>query len=88
MLGLVCAAALLLSTAACTAGAAAGRPTPPGDPLGPVPKPLAPCGWWYGIGEPPTPRDLAFAAEHYSLVVLNATETAAHILEGIVIKNS
>ncbi|TQM79094.1 putative glycosyl hydrolase-like family 15 (GHL15) protein [Saccharothrix saharensis] len=77
VLGLVCAAALLLSSAACTAGAAAGRPTPPGDPLGPVPKPLAPCGWWYGIGEPPTPRDMAFAAEHYSLVVLNATETAA-----------
>ncbi len=77
LLGLLCAAALLLPSAACTAGAAAGRPTPPHAPLGPVPKPLAPCGWWYGIGEPPTNRELAFAAEHYSLVVLNATETAA-----------
>ncbi|OKI15528.1 hypothetical protein A6A25_13605 [Saccharothrix sp. CB00851] len=63
--------------AACTAGAAAGRPVPPVEPLGPLPKPLAPCGWWYGIGEPPTNREIAFAARHYSLVVLNATETIA-----------
>ena len=77
LLGLLCAAALLVPSAACTAGAAPGRPTPPHAPLGPVPKPLAPCGWWYGIGEPPTNRDIAFAAEHYSLVVLNATETSA-----------
>ena len=77
LLNLLCAAALLVPSAACTVSSAVGRPTPPGDPLGPLPKPLAPCGWWYGIGEPPTNREIAFAAEHYSLVVLNATETAA-----------
>ncbi|GAA0231880.1 hypothetical protein GCM10010492_33180 [Saccharothrix mutabilis subsp. mutabilis] len=57
-----------------------GEPTPlPADPqpLAPPPKPLAPCAWWYGIGEPPTYADLKFAAQHYDLVVLNATETAA-----------
>ncbi|MEJ2854269.1 MULTISPECIES: putative glycoside hydrolase family 15 protein [unclassified Saccharothrix] len=47
------------------------------QPLAPPPKPLAPCAWWYGIGEPPTYADLKFAAQHYDLVVLNATETAA-----------
>ncbi|MFI9009105.1 putative glycoside hydrolase family 15 protein [Actinosynnema sp. NPDC053489] len=77
VLGLLCAAALLVSSTACTSGLALGRPVPPQDPLGPLPKPLAPCGWWYGIGEPPTNRELAFAAEHYGLVVLNATETWA-----------
>ncbi|MEV8439605.1 putative glycoside hydrolase family 15 protein [Actinosynnema sp. NPDC051121] len=77
VLGLLCAAALLLASAACTVGTAAERPKPPHDPFGPLPKPLAPCGWWYGIGEPPTNRDIVFAAQHYSLVVLNATETAA-----------
>ncbi|MEV0675602.1 putative glycoside hydrolase family 15 protein [Actinosynnema sp. NPDC050436] len=46
-------------------------------PLGPPPRPTAPCAWWYGIGEPPTYADLKFAAGHYDLVVLNATETAA-----------
>ncbi|WP_231500012.1 putative glycoside hydrolase family 15 protein [Saccharothrix sp. NRRL B-16314] len=77
-LGLLCAAVLLLPNAACTAvDASAVRFVPPVDPLGPLPKPLAPCGWWYGIGEPPTEKDIAFAAKHYSLVVLNATETAA-----------
>ncbi|WP_309115709.1 putative glycoside hydrolase family 15 protein [Saccharothrix sp.] len=57
-----------------------GESTPlPADPapLAPPPKPLAPCAWWYGIGEPPTYADLKFAAQHYDLVVLNATETAA-----------
>ncbi|WP_447007509.1 putative glycoside hydrolase family 15 protein [Saccharothrix isguenensis] len=78
LLGLLCAAALLLPSIGCTAvDASAPDVGPPGDPLGPLPKPLAPCGWWYGIGEPPTSRDLEFAARHYSLVVLNATETAA-----------
>ncbi|MFE2755129.1 putative glycoside hydrolase family 15 protein [Actinosynnema sp. NPDC059335] len=76
LLALVCAAALLAPSAACTAGAAGGRPTPP-DPLGPVPRPLAPCGWWYGIGETPTRQEIAFAAQHYSLVVLNATEVTS-----------
>ncbi|ROP36464.1 putative glycoside hydrolase family 15 protein [Saccharothrix texasensis] len=73
VLGLLCAAALLVPSAACTVGAAAGNP--PHFPLGPLPKPLAPCGWWYGIGEPPSTRDITFAAQHYGLVVLNATET-------------
>ncbi|WP_433261932.1 putative glycoside hydrolase family 15 protein [Actinosynnema sp. CS-041913] len=51
---------------------------PPGlDPFGPPPKPLAPCAWWYGIGEPPTYADLKFVAQHYDLVVLNAIETTA-----------
>ncbi|CCH33208.1 hypothetical protein BN6_59520 [Saccharothrix espanaensis DSM 44229] len=50
---------------------------PGADPLGPPPRPSAPCAWWYGIGEPPTYPDLKFAAQHYDLVVLNATETAA-----------
>ena len=43
----------------------------------PQPKPLAPCAWWYGIGGRPTSLQLKFAAQHYSLVVLNAWETAA-----------
>ncbi|WP_238412873.1 putative glycoside hydrolase family 15 protein [Saccharothrix deserti] len=76
VLGLVCAAALLLPSAGCTLDAASGRSVPP-DPLAPMPRPLAPCGWWYGIGEPPTTNEIAFAAQHYSLVVLNATETAS-----------
>jgi hypothetical protein len=41
------------------------------------PKPLAPCAWWYGIGGKPTALQLKFAAQHYSLVVLNAWDTAA-----------
>ncbi|XVS67060.1 putative glycoside hydrolase family 15 protein [Actinosynnema sp. CA-299493] len=73
LLGLLCAAALLAPSAACTVGAAADKP--PHAPLGPLPKALAPCGWWYGIGEPPSNRDITFAAQHYGLVVLNATET-------------
>ncbi|MEU4744151.1 putative glycoside hydrolase family 15 protein [Actinosynnema sp. NPDC023658] len=76
VLGLLCAAALLVPSAACTVGFAAGGSTPP-DPLGPLPKALAPCGWWYGIGEPPSNREISFAAQHYSLVVLNATETSS-----------
>jgi hypothetical protein len=43
----------------------------------PPPKPLAPCAWWYGIGEPPTAAELETAAKRYQVVVLNATETAA-----------
>jgi hypothetical protein len=43
----------------------------------PPPKPLAPCAWWYGIGEPPTAAELATAAQRYDVVVLNAPETAA-----------
>ncbi|MBW4721951.1 putative glycoside hydrolase family 15 protein [Saccharothrix sp. SC076] len=38
---------------------------------------MAPCAWWYGIGESPTYTDLKFAAQQYDLVVLNATETEA-----------
>ncbi|ONI80861.1 hypothetical protein ALI22I_44190 [Saccharothrix sp. ALI-22-I] len=67
---------MLLPSTGCTLDAASGKATPP-DPLAPLPRPFAPCGWWYGIGEPPTAADITFAAKHYSLVVLNATETAA-----------
>jgi len=59
-------------------GEAPGRGDPPGeDGLKPPPKPLAPCAWWYGIGDTPSYVDLKFAAEHYDVVVLNATETTA-----------
>jgi hypothetical protein len=54
-------------------------PTPP-KPYGlsvPPPKPLAPCAWWYGIGEPPTAKDLTLAAQRYEVVVLNADQAAA-----------
>jgi hypothetical protein len=47
------------------------------DDLGPPPKALAPCAWWYGIGEPPTAREIRLAAQRYDVVVLNAMETAA-----------
>ncbi|MFI7673850.1 putative glycoside hydrolase family 15 protein [Actinophytocola sp. NPDC049390] len=47
------------------------------NPNAPPPKPLAPCAWWYGIGEPPTTAELELAAKRYDVVVLNATETAA-----------
>lgn len=43
---------------------------------GPPPKPLAPCAWWYGIGDSPTASDIETAAGRYDVVVLNATETA------------
>ncbi|MEC3977325.1 putative glycoside hydrolase family 15 protein [Amycolatopsis sp. H20-H5] len=43
----------------------------------PPPKPLAPCAWWYGIGDSPSAADLTLAAQRYDVVVLNATETAA-----------
>lgn len=69
-----CVAALVLSGV--VASAASGAP-PADDPLGPPPKPLAPCAWWYGIGESPTSADIRFAARHYDLVVLNATEIGA-----------
>jgi hypothetical protein len=60
---------LVLGTA-CSPGWAQSRSAPP-------PKPLAPCAWWYGIGEPPTSADLETAAKRYDVVVLNATETGA-----------
>ncbi|MFT7841037.1 putative glycoside hydrolase family 15 protein [Saccharothrix sp. BKS2] len=77
--GLLCAAALLLAGSGCTVDSATGQVggRPPADPLAPPPKPLAPCAWWYGIGEPPSAVELKFAAQHYDLVVLNATETKA-----------
>ncbi|MEU0534352.1 putative glycoside hydrolase family 15 protein [Amycolatopsis tolypomycina] len=43
----------------------------------PSPKPLAPCAWWYGIGEPPTSRDIELAAKRYQVVVLNADQGTA-----------
>jgi hypothetical protein len=63
------AAILVLLAGACTSSHALRPPAPP--------LPVAPCAWWYGIGEPPTADDLAFAAERYQVVVLNAPETAA-----------
>ncbi|WP_090099327.1 putative glycoside hydrolase family 15 protein [Lentzea jiangxiensis] len=44
---------------------------------GPAPKPLAPCAWWYGVGDSPTQWEIKAAAKHYDVVVLNAWETAA-----------
>jgi hypothetical protein len=69
---LVLAAAVmtLVAGTACGPGWAQSRSAPP-------PKPLAPCAWWYGIGQPPTAADLEFAAKRYAVVVLNAQETAA-----------
>lgn len=48
----------------------------PGTPTPPPPK-NAVQGWWYGIGDTPTDADLVNAAKRYSVVVLNAWETAA-----------
>ncbi|QFZ24199.1 hypothetical protein EKG83_12780 [Saccharothrix syringae] len=78
-MGLLCAAGLLLAAAGCTVVTAAeqGRYNPTAQPLAPPPRALAPCAWWYGIGEPPTQVELKFAAQHYDVVVLNATETSA-----------
>ncbi|MFC4852732.1 putative glycoside hydrolase family 15 protein [Actinophytocola glycyrrhizae] len=68
--GVLAGAAALVLVVSCTPGWATDTSAPP-------PKPLAPCAWWYGIGEPPTAADLEIAAERYDVVVLNATETAA-----------
>lgn len=72
------ATALLLGTA-CVPTWAQPPPTPLSteDAAAPPPKPLAPCAWWYGIGEPPTDDELRTAAQRYDVIVLNATETAA-----------
>ncbi|MEV7097893.1 putative glycoside hydrolase family 15 protein [Amycolatopsis sp. NPDC051045] len=43
----------------------------------PPPKPLAPCAWWYGIGQPPTSQEIELAARRYQVVVLNADQGAA-----------
>lgn len=66
------AVAFVLLSSACTVSEAT-------EPIvtGPVPKPLAPCAWWYGIGDSPTSWELKAAAKHYDVVVLNAWETAA-----------
>lgn len=63
---------VLCTTAACSVGAAS-------EPIitGPAPRPLAPCAWWYGIGDSPAQWEIRAAAEHYDVVVLNAWETAA-----------
>jgi hypothetical protein len=60
----------LLAATGCSPGWAQQKSAPP-------PSPLAPCAWWYGIGEPPSDEDIQVAAERYDVVVLNATETAA-----------
>ncbi|MFC3890527.1 putative glycoside hydrolase family 15 protein [Lentzea rhizosphaerae] len=66
------AVAFVLLSSACTVSEAT-------EPIvtGPVPKPLAPCAWWYGIGDSPSSWELKAAAKHYDVVVLNAWETAA-----------
>lgn len=69
LLAVTCTTALV--AAACGPGWATD------DNTVPPPKPLAPCAWWYGIGEPPTDDELEIAAKRYAVVVLNATETAA-----------
>ncbi|MDQ3403065.1 MAG: putative glycoside hydrolase family 15 protein [Actinomycetota bacterium] len=43
----------------------------------PPPKPTAPCGWWYAIGDTPTAAEIDAAASRYKVVVLNAGELAA-----------
>ncbi|WP_409461649.1 putative glycoside hydrolase family 15 protein [Amycolatopsis sp. GA6-003] len=43
----------------------------------PPPEPLAPCAWWYGIGQPPSQNALKLAAQRYEVVVLNADQGAA-----------
>ncbi|MFI9452717.1 putative glycoside hydrolase family 15 protein [Amycolatopsis sp. NPDC052450] len=63
-----CAAVVL--AAGCVASSA-------GESAAPPPKPLAPCAWWYGIGQPPTADELKLAARRYDVVVLNADQTAA-----------
>jgi hypothetical protein len=60
----------LVAGTGCTPGLAEPTSAPP-------PKPLGPCAWWYGIGEPPTFAELKLAAQRYDVVVLNATETTA-----------
>jgi hypothetical protein len=68
--GVLAGVAALVLVVSCAPGWATNTVAPP-------PKPLAPCAWWYGIGEPPTAADLEVAAKRYDVVVLNATETAA-----------
>ncbi|SDG06102.1 Hypothetical glycosyl hydrolase family 15 [Lentzea fradiae] len=41
-----------------------------------APRPLAPCAWWYAIGDSPTAWEIKSAAKRYDVVVLNAWETA------------
>lgn len=60
---------LVLATA-CVSSSAGEFAVPP-------PKPLAPCAWWYGIGDSPAAGEIEFAAKRYHVVVLNAWETAA-----------
>ncbi|OXM56117.1 hypothetical protein CFP71_14910 [Amycolatopsis thailandensis] len=61
---------VLALVAGCVASSAVQVPAPP-------PRPLAPCAWWYGIGQPPTTHELKVAAQRYAVVVLNADQTSA-----------
>ncbi|WP_410651391.1 putative glycoside hydrolase family 15 protein [Amycolatopsis sp. cmx-4-54] len=67
---LVVGCAALVLTAGCVTSSAREAVAPP-------PKPLAPCAWWYGIGQPPTAGELELAARRYDVVVLNADQGAA-----------
>jgi hypothetical protein len=67
-----CAALVLVAgcVTACSTSSAHEVAAPP-------PKPLAPCAWWYGIGQPPTATELKLAAQRYDVVVLNADQAPA-----------
>ncbi|MEU3622839.1 hypothetical protein BS329_09380 [Amycolatopsis coloradensis] len=66
--------AALVLAAGCVAGCTSSSA---GEVSAPPPKPLAPCAWWYGIGQPPTAGDLEVAARRYDVVVLNADQAPA-----------
>jgi hypothetical protein len=69
-LGRALVGVVLMSATACVPSSAGEFDAPP-------PKPLAPCAWWYGIGDSPTAAEIESAAKRYQVVVLNAWETGA-----------
>ncbi|KZB81049.1 putative glycoside hydrolase family 15 protein [Amycolatopsis regifaucium] len=66
--------AALVLAAGCVAGCTSSSAD---EVAAPPPKPLAPCAWWYGIGQPPTDNELKLAAKRYDVVVLNADQAPA-----------
>ncbi|MGW5743412.1 putative glycoside hydrolase family 15 protein [Amycolatopsis sp. NPDC003861] len=66
--------ATVVLLASCLAGCVASSAQ---ELAAPPPKPLAPCAWWYGIGQPPTAQEIELAAKRYQVVVLNADQGAA-----------
>lgn len=67
-------AAVLVLLAGCLTGCVVSSAQ---EVSAPPPKPLAPCGWWYGIGRAPTAAEIVQAARRYEVVVLNADQSAA-----------